>query len=68
MLVEFILIAVVSCALGYLWLRERYRYFEKIDVEFLEPAFIFGNMKNAALKKQSILGLVEDLYKNTKSG
>lgn len=68
MLVEVVLIAAVTLALSYAWLRERYRYFEKIGVEYLEPVFILGNMKNVALKKQSVLDLVEDIYKNTKSG
>lgn len=68
MLVEVVLIAVVVLAASYAWLRERYRYFEKIGVEYVEPVLIFGNMKNAALKKQNVLDLIEELYKNTKSG
>ncbi|KAL5280671.1 hypothetical protein ACFFRR_004593 [Megaselia abdita] len=67
MFTEILLFIVVACGAFYLWVRDRYRYFEKIGVEFIEPTFLAGNFKNVFSKKQNFFDCVESLYQFGKS-
>lgn len=64
------LLSFVCTAIGlfYIYLKGIYRYWEKRNVEFIEPTFPFGNMKDVLLGRIDLGGVLLDLYnKSTKN-
>ncbi|KAL5284528.1 hypothetical protein ACFFRR_006673 [Megaselia abdita] len=67
MLTEALLVIATLCAAAYLWMREKFKYFEKLGVEYPEPNLFGGNMKDVFTKKQHFFDSAESLYKFGKS-
>lgn len=68
MLSEVLLLAALFCGGIYLWIQNRYKYFEKRGIEHRKPHFLVGNFKDVFAGKIGFFDAAESFYKIGKSG
>ncbi|GAB0099406.1 hypothetical protein DMENIID0001_152620 [Sergentomyia squamirostris] len=62
------LVSFLCASIGviYFYFKGVYKYWEKRNVEYLDPIFPFGNMKDVLLARADFGGFLQDLYNRTK--
>ncbi|KAL5280710.1 hypothetical protein ACFFRR_004616 [Megaselia abdita] len=67
MITEIALFIVAAFGVFYLWVRERYKYFEKLGIEYAKPTFLVGSQKEVFFQQQNFFDSSEPMYKFGKS-
>lgn len=67
MIIEIVLFIAVACGALYLWVREKYKYFERLGIEYWKPSFLVGSQKEVFFQKQNFFDSSEPMYKFGKS-
>lgn len=60
-------ILIATFMLIVVFFKKRYNYWKNLGIEYVEPSFPFGNMKESVLGRQSPGEMFEELYHTLKA-